>query len=233
MDTMAKTPDWKIVAHDKEDLFREFGSLGVRVPPRDEPKDQMAEEFFCMRRCLFASAEQGLLAYPFSARKGESPDFLISEADGPSVGVEVTKATTEEFEADSTRLTKGLSTRHFSSLDDDIMVIGEWAGEDSAEHEWARHIAEAIRQKDALLPRYKENAQECDLLIYDNTPTPALNFERAISALKALGIEHGFRRVSVIRGNMVICDIFGSSLKIEYRPEWDSVEEGCPNAESE
>jgi hypothetical protein len=44
---------WRITAHDEGELFSQFGAFGIRVSGRTEPKDQFAEEMYCLRRFLF------------------------------------------------------------------------------------------------------------------------------------------------------------------------------------
>jgi hypothetical protein len=46
--------------------------------------------------------------------KGESPDFRLSRA-GMTTGLEIRKATAEEFEADLTRFAPGRETKHYES----------------------------------------------------------------------------------------------------------------------
>jgi hypothetical protein len=220
-----------ISARDRDELVRQFGALGTRLPPRTDRKDQLAEEWYCLRRYLFVIAAEGSLRYPLDVCKSESPDFLVNRRDGAWDGVEITKATRQEFEADLTNLARGKRTRHYSSDPADgvmLLSMAGWAG-DSAEREWAEYMLKAIENKAAVVSNYKR-VRECDLLIYDNTPTPKPDLKSAVEFLRGslfgrreqTGFETGFRTVSLIRDPFVICDVQGGSRFLKYNPEWDA-----------
>src|SRR6266446_6690546 len=105
---------WNLSAYDKAELFCRFGSDGIKGQPRN-PKNQDAEEIHCLRRYLLPLAEEGLLRYPISICKSESPDFALTWPDNSVTGLEVTKATRGKFEADLTRFDKGEKTQHYRS----------------------------------------------------------------------------------------------------------------------
>jgi len=227
----SKTLAVTISAGHRDELVRQFGSLGTSVPPRTDPKDQLAEEWYCLRRYLFVLAVEGSLRYPLDVRKSESPDFLLIRQDGAWDGVEITKATPQEFEADLTDLARGKRTRHYiSDPADGVMMLSltGWAG-DSAEREWAEYMLKAIEDKAAIVSNYKM-VRECDLLIYDNTPTPKPDLESAVEFLRSslsarneqTGFETGFRTVSLIRDPFVICDVQGAPRFLKYNPESDA-----------
>ena len=110
---MASPPKvpWRISARDKAELLSQFGSLGIRVPDRTKPKNQFAEEMYCLRRYLFPLADAGLLMFPLTAAKSETPDFILEWPQQRTIGLEVTKATRREFEADLTRLDRKQTTK--------------------------------------------------------------------------------------------------------------------------
>jgi hypothetical protein len=47
--------------------------------------------------------------------KSETPDFILSWQQDTVIGLELTKATRQEFEADRTRLNRKQKTKHYPS----------------------------------------------------------------------------------------------------------------------
>lgn len=228
MESPPKT-SWRISARDKTELFSQFGSLGIRVPGRTEPKDQFAEEIYCLRRYLFPLADGGLLRFPITAAKTETPDFLLNWQQDATIGLEVTKATRQEFEADLTRLDRRQKTKYYpSDLTAGAMQlsVAGWAG-NALEKEWVDYVLASIADKLEDINTYSVGG--CDLLIYDNTPTgaPDLNMVAEAVRLKLsrspLCSSNGrsFGVVSVIRDPWLIYNIAGPYRILAYKPEWD------------
>jgi hypothetical protein len=227
MASTLKTP-WRISARDKLELFSQFGSLGIRVPDRTEPKDQFAEEIYCLRRYLFPLAHNALLKFPVTAAKSETPDFILEWPQQRTIGLEVTKATRREFEADLTRLDRKQTTKHYSS---DLaagameLSLAGWAG-NTLEAEWAEYVLASVADKLEDIDMYSVSG--CDLLIYDNTPTGAPDLNMAVEAVRLKlswsfpGNNNGrpFGVVSVIRDLWLIYDIAGPHRILSYKPEW-------------
>src|SRR5262252_6744286 len=140
---------WRMTARNVAELSAGFSGLGISVPPRTERKDQFAEEVRCLRRYLFPLADKGLFEFPIEVVKHEPPDFICRSGSGDSIGLEVTKATREEFEADLTRWHRQQKTKDYPfnpatgvmALD----VLG-FAG-DSVENEWVGYILSSIADK--------------------------------------------------------------------------------------
>jgi hypothetical protein len=227
MESPPKT-SWRISARDRAELFSQFGSLGIRVPGRTEPKDQFAEEIYCLRRYLFPLADGGLLRFPITVAKTETPDFLLNWQQDATIGLEVTKATRQEFEADLTRFDRKQETKHYLSDPAtgtmDLSVAG-WAG-NAVEREWVEYILASILEKLEDIDTYSVGG--CDLLIYDNTPTgaPDLNMVAEAVRLKlsrsSPSSNNGcrFGVVSVIRDPRLIYNIAGPYRILAYKPEW-------------
>jgi hypothetical protein len=227
---MASSPKapWRISARDKFELFSQFGSLRIRVPDRTQPRDQFAEEMYCLRRYLFPLADNGLLKFPLTAAKSETPDFILEWPQERTIGLEVTKATRQEFEADLTRLDRKQTTKHCSSDPGagamDLSVAG-WAG-NALEAEWAEYVLASVADKLGDIDTY--SVSDCDLLIYDNTPTgaPALNIAAEALRLKLARSSPGgnngrrFAVVSVIRDPWLIYDNAGPHRVLAYKPGW-------------
>jgi hypothetical protein len=227
---MASPPKlpWRISARDKTELLSQFGSLGIRVPDRTEPKNQFAEEMYCLRRYLFPLADAGLLMFPLTAAKSETPDFILEWPQERTIGLEVTKATRREFEADLTRLDRKQETKHYpsdSTAGAMALSVAGWAG-NALEKEWVDHVLSSVTDKLEDIDTYSVGG--CDLLIYDNTPTgaPDLNMVAEAVRSKFTGTSpcsNGGRRfgvVSVIRDPWLIYDIAGPYRRLAYRSEW-------------
>jgi hypothetical protein len=176
--------NWKITAQNAGELAVNFGSLGIRVPARTDKKDQFAEEMYCLRRYLFPVANNGLVAFPIELVKQETPDFVFTSSGAEPVGLEVTKATREQFEADLTRLDRGQKTRDYvSDLATRAMHLDEpgWVG-GAAETEWIIYVLGSVSQKLSVIATY--SVAECDLLIYDNTPLPSPDLNSVAEGIK-------------------------------------------------
>jgi hypothetical protein len=138
-------------------LTANFHGLGISVPERTKQKDQFAEEIYCLRRYLFPLANKGLLEFPIELVKAETPDFIFTRRDDNSVGLEVTKATREEFEADLTRLHRRQKTKDYvSDSATGAMLLSEagWIG-NAVETEWnslcpRQHLSKIVRHRVAL-----------------------------------------------------------------------------------
>lgn len=209
---------WHITIRDPADLRTQFGTVGAAVPTRNEPKDQFAEEAYCLRRYLVALADAGVLTFPVIVSKGETPDFIVTCADGEAVGLEVTKATRKEFEADLTRFSRNQKTKDYPSdqvAGAMVLSISGWI-RDQAEKELAGYIIAAIREKTADLDSYP--LSQAALLVHDNTPTPAVNLETVADVVRRELVNNpilsplarSFRKISVIREPKLIYDIAGT-----------------------
>jgi len=220
-------PPWQITARDPAELFSQFGLLGIRTPGRTGPKDQFAEEIYCLRRYLFPLADSGLLRFPLTAAKSETPDFILKWPQGKTIGLEVIKATRQEFEADLTRFDQKQETKHYPSdpaAGTVELSSAGWAG-NAVEGEWVEYVLASIASKLEDIDTYSVGG--CDLLIYDNTPTgaPDLNMVAEILRLKLSTSQRGhsgraFGVISVIRDPWLIYGI-GEAYKIlAYKPEW-------------
>jgi hypothetical protein len=97
-----------------------------------------------------------------------------------------------------------------------------WAG-DQAEKEWCSLFEKAIEKKVAKLnvPKLFKPATSCDLLVYDETPLPAVNRQKVLAALrpsvgKLLEQEHAFAKISIVSSLDVIFDVGGECRILRY-----------------
>jgi hypothetical protein len=220
--------NWRIAARNPVDLISQFGSLGIRVPARTEPKDQLAEEMYCIRRYLFSLADNGLLPFPLTVIKQETPDFILSLPPNLTVGLEVTKATRPEFEADLTQFARTGKTRHYpsnSAAGAIHLSIAGWVG-GAAEKEWAQYILASVFNKLKDIEAY--GCDVAELLVYDNVPTAATDLNIAAEAVKS-GLSstcfvsatgRTFDTISVVRDGCLIYDIGRACYTLSYKHEW-------------
>jgi hypothetical protein len=75
---MTTPKSWRISADNPPDLMTKFGTLGISVPDRTQPKDQFAEEVYCLRRYLFPLANAGFLEFSLGVVKQDPPDFMFA-----------------------------------------------------------------------------------------------------------------------------------------------------------
>lgn len=205
-----------------------FGTLGISVPGRSQPKDQFAEEVYCLRRYLFPLANAGLLEFPLGVVKQDPPDFMFAWRDGRNTGLEVTKATRQEFEADLTRFHRQQQTKSYvSDLATGTLLLSKpgWAG--NAPEEWVTYVLAAIADKLNDIASY--SVPESDLLIYDNTPLPAPDLKIVAEAIRLHFVRQpladkdgcSFRMISVIRDPWLIYDIARVPRILRYDLTWD------------
>lgn len=227
---MTQQVSWQILAQGESDLRAKFGTLGISVPDRTQPKDQFAEELYCLRRYLFPLADGDLLKFPIEIAKRETPDFILASEDRTNAGLEVTKATRKEFEADLTRFHRQRQTRNYvSDLASGTMLLSElgWAG-NAPETEWVKYVLASIADKLNDISSY--SVPDCDLLIYDNAPLPAPDLTTVAEAVRLRFVKEpladangrSFRVISVIRDPWLIYDIARAPRILKYNPAWDT-----------
>ena len=177
------------------------------VPARVDGRTKSQEEHYCLALYLLALSRNGLLSFPISASRQESPDFMLTDASCRTTGLEVTRATEGWLQQAMTAAERRYSAldRHAKSHNGSAVATislrhsrGWLAGE--AESEWCKMMLLAIDAKVARLPKF-ETAAAHDLLIADDTPLPAIDRKLAFERLNATlrkGAGKGFRTISAI-----------------------------------
>ncbi len=146
-----------------EHLLDYFRSVGEMVGPRKGPSKRTHDqkELYNLRQYLPTLAANGHLRFPLTVEKGESPDFLLTDGVSKKWGLEVTEATTQEWQREMT-VTEGDETS--------LQPLGRdgWAG-NSAERETCAAILRAMRRKARKIRAggYRP-ASRYDVLIYVN-----------------------------------------------------------------
>lgn len=210
---------------------------GVRsVPWRTEGRKHFHEERYSLGLYLLALAEHELLTYPLRVEQGESPDFMLTWPSGKLTGLEVTRATEPWLQRSMTVSEKEYRRRETTAAasgdkpEPVCIPLSEagWAG-DQAEVEWCALIRKAVEQKVKKLPNFR-SASRHDLLIYDDTPLPAVDRRKVLAAISPWahnlnGKTHGLGKISVIISLDVLFDLGGARQIFPYI-DWSAPELG-------
>jgi len=173
-----------------EDVHR-FWEQHRSVPGRIDGRKHHHEERYCLALYLLALSDHEFLTYPVCVTEGESPDFMLTWASGQSTGLEVTRATENWLQREMTQSEKEYSRRELEAavcgrapepVDIPLSVYG-WS-RDEAETQWRALFRRALEKKVKLFPGFRP-ADRYDLLVYDDTPLPAINRPKVLSVMHA------------------------------------------------
>ena len=180
------------------------------VPYHIDGRKSLDTELWMLSRYWLGLADAGLLIYPITALKSESPDFIIENSDGTRTGIEVTEASTADFHRELVRNEQ--DARSGLHLDHNRYDRG-WL-DDEAEREWSALVCDAIRRKSEKLKGGNwRPADAHDLVIYFNGRAPGVNRTIALTMLRELF--HTKRLVTTFR-TVSIVDWEGQSYKVFY-----------------
>jgi hypothetical protein len=210
---------WTLSFSSPQTFADDLGSVGCWVGPRTGPmkRTRGQKEDYILRRVLVALHKEGRLEFPFDVlaepepgRDGE-PDFLLRESSGRIVGMEVTEAGKEDYQAWLTR------TEDLRESGDAVLEHGDRYVPRIETDAVAAEIHDAIERKTRLYDSGKyQSPGACDLAIYDNTRHGAFLDKREI--LRALGrpeeLLAKFRRVHIVFGEFVSLDTFGNDAAL-------------------
>jgi hypothetical protein len=194
--------------------------LSVRdVPRRTEGRSYKQYERYYLGLYLLALSDHSLLYYPLKTLEGDSPDFLLVRKSGETTGLEVTRATDEEFQASVTRAEK----EHPEGYAIVVSPLG-YAG-DQLEEESCRLFRKAIEKKVARLPKYRP-ASRYDLLVSDDTRMGAGDRRKVLAILTpwARAVkqrEPKLGKISIVASLDVLYDIGGESRIFPFI-EWSA-----------
>ena len=215
---------WKFCSvADVRRFWRGVGS----VPGRTEGRKHYHEERYSLALYLLALAEHELLNYPLRVDQEESPDFMLTWPSGELTGLEVTRATEQWLQRAMTASEKeyGRRTIEVAASREEAEPVSVplsqagWVG-DEAEVEWCLLMHKAIEQKLAKLPIFRP-ASRHDLLIYDDTPLPAIDRRKVLAAIspqvRKLNEKNlTFGKISVIISLDVLFDLAGACRIFPY-----------------
>jgi hypothetical protein len=197
------------------------------VVGRTEGRRHSHEEQYCLGVYLLALGRHGLLDYPFAVKSGESPDFILTDKSGEAIGLEVTRATEQWIQRDMTSADREYRQRELaaevSRRDAEPVIVElselDWAG-DEAEGQWCVLVRRAIERKTKKLLEFRPAARH-DLLIYDDTPIPAVDRRKVMAALDpwARGLKSNtptLGRISIVISLDVLFDVGGRPQILPY-----------------
>lgn len=202
------------------------------VPRRTQGRQHHHEECYCLGLYLLALAEHQVLAYPLRIEQGEAPDFMLTWKSGERTGLEVTRATEQWAQRVATLAEREYEQRKAKAGEsgdepEPVCIPPSRRGSvgDEPEREWCYLIYRAVEQKLAKLSHFRR-ASRHDLLIYDDTPLPAVDRRKVLAAIKPWfrkfrGKMPTFQRVSVVVSLDVLYDLEGRSQIFPYI-EWSA-----------
>jgi hypothetical protein len=213
------------------------------VPGRMDGRRHHDEERYCLGLYLLALAEHKLLTYPLRVEQcggDRSPDFMVTWPSGEITGLEVTRATErwlqrvmEESEKESTKgeLEAAVTPKEPEPVFIPLSELG-WAG-DQVETEWCSLFKSAIEKKLRKLSAFT-SALRHDLLVYDDTPLPAIDREKVLSVMhpyiRHLQDEHPeLGKISFIVSLDLIFDVGGECRMFPYI-EWSNLKPDDPES---
>jgi hypothetical protein len=201
-------------AHDRSALVASFADRGLDLSQfetrteRHRYNNGLEEEIYLLRRYLFTLEDAGLLNYPITLKKAESPDFQGS-MNGATYGIEVTEATSP---ADQREMT--LAETH-----DGPTPRGSYGGRYKSgsfgfqdERDLAADVIKALRRKRAKANKWSTSISTLDLLLYANGnhwPSEVKYVAAILEPLLrrwegALNKGTSIQRIAVIKGRSLI-----------------------------
>ncbi len=167
---------------------KEFWKRFQRVPARRR-RTKRDEERYCLALYLLALATYRKLRYPLRIEEGESPDFIVTWSSGKRTGLEVTKATNMWVQHQRTQAEDEYQRRQIAAKASgtearpvafDLSRRG-WIG-DEAGTEWLSFIKQGVERKLPKLVAFRSTSRQ-DLLVYDDTPLPAIDRAKVLPVL--------------------------------------------------
>src|SRR5215813_8178628 len=172
---------YSVEIHSFDDVKQLWSSVRS-VPGRTEGREHYHEERYCLGLYLLALGTNELLDYPFQVvearQRHESPDFMLQWPSGQVTGLEVTRATEESYQYLMT------TSERMNNRPVAILLSERGWMDDEAEKEWCSLVQKAIEKKLNKLESFKP-ASRHDLIIYDDTPIPAVNRRKVVAALNS------------------------------------------------
>lgn len=214
-------PRWQQTFHGLDMFADDLGSIGTWVGPRTDPgkRTHGEKEDYVLRRLLVAWKETGRLEFPFdiSAATDEkgAADFLLVGPNRDSLGVEVTEAGNEDYQAWLTQ-TEWQREEGAAALSVPFEASTERTAQD-----FRRAIEAKVEKFDE--GRYR-SPSACDLIVYDNTPWGGfLDKHELIAAIDRRSELAGrFRQIHLGTGPFVFLDLFGNDFrKVDVRRAYE------------
>ena len=149
-----------VEASNKNELYSRLGPYGSDVSGRlTRTKDE--KEAYCLRRYVLTLAAHGLLPFPLSIEKTETPDFIVMGVE--AYGIEVVEATDPNDQREYTLAARSGNDAWFDG-DFGGRGKGGFIG-DRPEQLWLAYVRQAIENK----LRLKFRTPSTRILIYSNS----------------------------------------------------------------
>jgi len=214
---MTVEPRWIRTFHGPDTLADDLGTIGVWVGPRTGPNKRThgRKEDYVFRRLLAAWKQSGRLSFPVTVRattdEQYEPDYVLENPDGTTLGVEITEAGEENYQAWLTSIERqpagGRRVHRVPSEDSD--------------QEIADQICSKIRAKISKFDRgWYQEPTDCHLAIYDNTACGWFaDRDEVINLIKEQDeLSDRFSQIHVVSDGIVFISIFGNdSKKVDIR----------------
>lgn len=220
------------------DDIQRFSGQVRSVPGRTQGRKHHHEEQYSLGLYLLALGEHALLTFPLRIEQGESPDFMRTWPSGETTGLEVTRATTEDFQRTMTGTEKEFLRREAEAkaagvdilplpADQGVLLVPRaeaepvcimqgplegWAGE-KPERKWCDQVLKAVRQKFEKLPKFRP-ASYHDLLINNDADVPLFGGSERKRALDTVAKALNDFNARIKRTFRVVSIIL--SLDVEY-----------------
>ncbi len=218
----------KLQADNAQDLIYKLSKVNTNVPGRLDGRTSSDRERYCIVLYLIQLANNGLLEYPISIEKSESPDIILQYESDLTIGIEHSDIGNEKTQADATALEQfdkkailvdsvdenGEIVPIMSSIDNGISSEGIEG--DIYERSWVKFLSEGIKKKNVLLN--KSHFKQLNLywlILYDLTGIIVLNIDKALKIFKD-NVNRGqdweelprqFSMISVMSDNNIFYDI--------------------------
>lgn len=214
-------PRWTRTFHEPDTLADDLGTIGAWVGPRTGPnkRTQGQKEDYIFRRLLVAWKESGRLSFPITVRatadEGYEPDYVLEKPDGTTLGVEITEAGEENYQAWLTSIERqptGGQRAHLVPFE-------------PLEQEVADQIRSAIEAKISKFDRgWYRGPTDCHLVVYDNTAWGGfMDIDEIINLIKEPNkLSDRFSQIHLVSSERVFISIFGNDPeKIDVRRAYE------------
>ncbi len=203
----------------------DLGAIGAWVGPRQGvgKRTQDQKEDYALRRLLVAWRRLGLLPFPFTVEAASTgkgyPDFSLSLEINQKLGIEVTEAGSEAWQAKLSAIERAGADG--GTEDDPVRRGSGQIAEEVLPYGSKRKVADEIRAAiekkskmadgDGWYVNSNSGVQNCDLLVYENTS----GFERItgkdLGAFREFEIKTPFRQVHLISGHFVHTNVLDAA----------------------
>lgn len=212
---------WELVLRGPDSLRDDLGHIGTWVGPRTGPDKRThgQKEDYVFRRLLVAWCQVDALSWPVTVRADRTtdrePDFLFTLPGSNTLGVEVTEAGEESYQAWLTHIDRDVDT---SDLDTQSVPL------EASTKRTIDELANAISRKNAKFDAGSYRVPDhCDLVVYDNTAWGGfLDKPQIVNAVRQRNDLRGrFRQVHVVFESMVYVDLFGECGRVDLRRAYE------------